>query len=55
MIDSEKETIESLTDAVQGIMEILASHAVFLTNIMRTLEEAEIEVKGLMRRKPPLN
>ena len=51
----EEETIESLTEAVQGIMGILASHAVFLTNIMRTLEEADIEVKGIMHRKPPLN
>jgi hypothetical protein len=52
----EEETIESLTEAVQGVMEILAAHALFLTNILRTMEDAGMQVEGLMvMRKPPLN
>ena len=52
----EEETIESLTEAVQGMMEILAAHALFLTNILRTMEDAGMQVEGLMvMRKPPLN
>lgn len=55
MPEEEEETIESLTEAVQGVMEILAAHALFLTNIIHALEDAGIEVNGLMHRKPPLN
>jgi hypothetical protein len=55
MPEEEEETIESLTEAVQGVMEILAAHALFLTSIVRALEDAGIEVDGLMVRKPPLN
>jgi hypothetical protein len=51
----EEETIESLTEAVQGVMEILAVHAMFLTNILQSLGEADIKVPGLMHNKPPLN
>jgi hypothetical protein len=51
----EEETLDSLTEAVQGVMEILAVHAMFLTNILQALGEADIKIPGLMHNKPPLN
>lgn len=49
------ETIESLTEAVQGIMEILSAHAVMLASIMRSLDEAGIEVVGFMHPQKPVH
>jgi hypothetical protein len=51
----EEETIESLTIAMRGIIEVLTEQAWFITNIMHTLEEKGIKVKGVMYDKPPLN
>jgi hypothetical protein len=51
----EEETIESLTDAVRGIMEILSAHAVMLAGIMRALDENDIEVPGFMQPQPPVH
>lgn len=51
----ERETIESLTEAVQGIMEILSAHAVMLAGIMRSLDEEGIEVPGFMQPHRPTN
>ena len=44
----EEETIESLTEVTKGLMEILSTHAVMLAHIMRALDDAQIEVPGLM-------
>lgn len=49
------ETIETLTEAVQGIMEILSSHAVMLAGVMRALDEANIEVPGFMQPHKSVN
>lgn len=49
----EGETIESLTEAVQGVMEILSAHAVMLAGIMRALDEKGIEVPGFMQPHKP--
>ena len=51
----EEETIESLTIAMRGIDEGLTEQAWFITNIMHTLEEKGIKVKGVMYDKPPVN
>lgn len=51
----DEETIESLTEAVQGIMEILSAHAVMLAGIMRSLDEEGIEVPGFMQPHRPIN
>jgi len=51
----EEETLDSLTEAVEGVMEILAVHAMFLSSILQALGEADIKVPGLMHNKPPLN
>jgi hypothetical protein len=51
----EGETIESLTEAIQGVMDTLTTQAWFLTNIMHTLEEKGIKIKGVMYDKPPVN
>ena len=39
-----EETIDSLTDAMRGIMEILSTHALLLAHITSALNEAGIEV-----------
>ena len=51
----EKETIESLTQAMQGIIEVLTEQAWFITNIIHSLEDAGIEVQGVMSDRSPLN
>jgi len=51
----EGESIESLTEAMQGVIEVLTEQAWFITNIMHTLEEKGIKIKGVMYDKPPLN
>ena len=51
----EEETIESLTEALQGVIEVLTQQAWFITNIMHTLEEKGIKIRGVMYDKPPLN
>ena len=51
----EVETIESLTEALQGVIEVLTEQAWFITNIMHTLEERGIKIRGVMYDKPPLN
>lgn len=55
MPDPDEETIESLTEAVQGIMDILANHAVMLAGVMRALDEANIPVPGFMQPHRPVN
>jgi len=54
MLD-EGETIESLTEVLHGIIEMLTEQAWFITNIMHTLEEKGIKIQGVMYDKPPLN
>jgi hypothetical protein len=49
----EVETIESLTEALQGVIEVLTEQAWFITNIMHTLEEKGIKIRGVMYDKPP--
>lgn len=49
------ETIETLTEAVQGIMEILSTHAVMLAGVMRALDEEGIEVPGFMQPQKTVN
>jgi len=49
----EEETIESLTIAMRGIIEVLTEQAWFITNIMHTLEERGIKIHGVMYDKPP--
>ena len=51
----EKETIESLTQAMQGIIEVLTEQAWFITNIIHSLEDAGIKVQGVMSDRSPLN
>lgn len=51
----EEETIESLTIAMQGILESLTTQAWFITNIMHSLEDAGIKVRGVMHDRPPTN
>lgn len=51
----EEETIESLTEAVRGIMEVLSAHAVMLAGIMRAMDEEGIEVPGFMQPHRPTN
>jgi len=51
----EEETIESLTEAMRGIMEVLTEQAWFLTQIVHSLEDAGIEVRGVMTERPPVN
>ena len=51
----EEETIESLTESVQGIMEILSAHAVLLAGIMRSLDDEGIEIPGFMQPHRPIN
>lgn len=55
MPDEEEETIESLTEAIQGMMEIISAQAWFITNIVHSLEDAGIKVQGIMHDRPPLN
>lgn len=49
----EEETIESLTEAVQGIVEIMTAQAWYITNIVHSLEDAGIKVQGIMHDRPP--
>ena len=49
----EEETIESLTEAIQGVIEVLTEQAWFITKIMHTLEEKGIKIQGVMYDKPP--
>lgn len=53
MPDEEEETIESLTEALRGIIESLTTQAWFITNIVHSLEDAGIEVRGVMHQRPP--
>lgn len=50
-----EETIESLTEVTQGMMEILSAHAVMLAHIMRALDAAKIEVPGFMQPSKPVH
>jgi len=49
------ETIESLTAAMQGVIEVLTEQAWFITQIVHSLEDAGIKIKGVMNDKPSLN
>ena len=49
----EEETVESLTLATQRIIEILTEQAWFITQIVHSLEDAGIKVRGVMNDKPP--
>ena len=51
----EEETVESLTEATQRIVEILTEQAWFITQIVHSLEDAGIKVRGVMADKPPVN
>ena len=51
----EEETIESLTEVLHGVIETLTEQAWFITNIMHTLEERGIKIRGVMYDKPPVN
>ena len=53
MPEEEGETIESLTEAMRGIIEVLTEQAWFITKIMHTLEEKGIKIQGVMYDKPP--
>lgn len=55
MPDEEEETIESLTEAIQGMMEIISAQAWYITNIVHSLEDAGIKVRGVMNDRPPVN
>jgi len=55
MPDEEEETIESLTEAMRGIIDSLTTQAWFITNIVHSLEDAGIEVRGVMNERPPVN
>jgi hypothetical protein len=51
----EEETIESLTQAMQGIIEVLTEQAWFITQIVHSLEDAGIKIQGVMSDRAPLN
>jgi hypothetical protein len=51
----EEETIESLTIAMQGIIEVLTEQAWFITQIVHSLEDAGIKIQGVMSDRSPLN
>ena len=51
----EGESIESLTEATQRIVEILTEQAWFITQIVHSLEDAGIKVRGVMAERPPTN
>jgi hypothetical protein len=53
MPDEEEETIESLTEAVQGVIDSLTTQAWYITNIVHSLEDAGIKVRGVMHDRPP--
>lgn len=55
MPDEEEETIESLTEAMRGIIELLTAQAWFITQIVHSLEDAGIDVRGVMAERPPVN
>jgi hypothetical protein len=51
----EEETVESLTEATQRIVEILTEQAWLITQIVHSLEDAGIKVRGVMAERPPTN
>jgi hypothetical protein len=51
----EGETIESLTQAMQGVIEVLTEQAWFITQIVHSLEDAGIKIQGVMSDRSPLN
>jgi hypothetical protein len=51
----EEETIESLTEAMRGIIDSLTTQAWFITQIVHSLEEVGIKVRGVMTERPPIN
>lgn len=51
----EEETIESLTEAMQGLIEIISEQAWFITQIVHSLEDAGIKIQGIMCDRPPVN
>ena len=51
----EEETIESLTIAMRGIIEVLTEQAWFITQIVHSLEDAGIKIQGVMSDRSPLN
>jgi hypothetical protein len=55
MPDDDEETIESLAEAMRGIIDSLTTQAWFITNIVHSLEDAGIKVQGMMSQKPPIN
>jgi hypothetical protein len=55
MPDDDEETIESLAEAMRGIIDSLTTQAWFITNIVHSLEDAGIKVRGVMNDRPPTN
>ena len=51
----EEETIESIAEAVQGIIDVMTEQAWFITQIVHSLEDAGIKVRGVMNERPPVN
>lgn len=43
----EEETVETLKEAIEELMEIMGGHAILLVNILRALQEHNIDIPGL--------
>jgi hypothetical protein len=48
-----QETIESLTEAMQDVIDITMNHAQLITSLIRALDAAGIDIPGIRSPLPP--
>jgi hypothetical protein len=53
--NAQEETIESLTEAVQDVIDITMNHAHIITALIRALDGAGIDIPGIRSPLPPMH
>jgi hypothetical protein len=53
--NAQEETIESLTEAMQDIIDITMNHAHLITSLIRALDGAGIDIPGIRSPLPPIH
>jgi hypothetical protein len=53
MQEESQETIESLTETIQDLLEIVVNHAHLISSLIRALDGAGIDIPGIRSPLPP--
>ena len=53
MYDEPQETLESLTEALRGLYEVVGQQAHLIASLIRALDDAGIDIPGVRTPMPP--